>query len=271
MDKYAKVSKGQPLRIPAGLYNDLVDVVSKSAGVGWDGPITGAARGVIVKAYNDSGVDRARWDCMSLKHAPRFTIGADGLESVVFDAIQANADEPAAILQEPIAAGKFGNVLIFGYTLAKIATAAAVSEMAATPNAAGHNLLPGSDGTVRLLAQPSTTAASVRPVLVGSAASVAPEFYLYTLTNSMASGGAAAEIRTMDDLTQISASATVKDTLGHFDGLPAGHRGICLKSGGFYYAVAPYVCRVRWDSPDLEYTRDDGTNWTLIDTAEVCS
>lgn len=65
------------------------------------------------------------------------------------------------------------------------------------------------------------------------------DHFLFTLSEYMAGSGADAEIRTMDDTTQIEASATVKNTLGDFSHLGEGDRGICVKVDGVYYAVHP--------------------------------
>lgn len=95
--------------------------------------------------------------------------------------------------------------------------------------------------------------------------------FLYTLTSAMSAGSGTATIRNMADDTQIATSQTVVDTLGFFNGLAIGQRGICVNSGGTYYAIGPYVTKVRWDDPDLEYTKDNDTTWVNIDTAEDCA
>lgn len=95
--------------------------------------------------------------------------------------------------------------------------------------------------------------------------------YLFTLTGTITGGGGAATIRNMADDTEIATGQTVNDPLGHFEGLTAGYRGICFLQNGEYYALGPYVTQVRWDDPDLEYSRDDGTTWINIDTAEDCT
>ena len=95
--------------------------------------------------------------------------------------------------------------------------------------------------------------------------------YLFTLTATMASGSGACTIRNMADDAEIATSQTVVDTLGFFDGLASGQRGICIRQGGVYYAIGPYVTSVRWDDPDLEYSKDDATTWVTIDTAEECA
>jgi hypothetical protein len=95
--------------------------------------------------------------------------------------------------------------------------------------------------------------------------------YLFTLTGAMSSGTGTATIRNMADDTEIETGATIEDTLSFFDGLASGRRGICIKQDGAYYAIGPYVTDVQWDDPDLEYSKDGGTNWTNIDTAEDCT
>ena len=95
--------------------------------------------------------------------------------------------------------------------------------------------------------------------------------YLFTLTATMASGSGACTIRSMADDTEVATSQTVVDTLGFFDGLASGQRGICIRQGGVYYAIGPYVTSVRWDDPDLEYSKDNATTWVNIDTAEECA
>ncbi|QDV26962.1 hypothetical protein [Aureliella helgolandensis] len=121
------------------------------------------------------------------------------------------------------------------------------------------------------LPAPSTTVEKLLPVLLGAAGGGGDTHYLFTLTAAMSSGYGTATIRTMSDAEEIETGAVVAGTLGLFDGLAIGQRGICIKSGANYYAIGPYVTQVRWDDPDLEYTKDDGTNWTNIDTAEDCS
>lgn len=94
--------------------------------------------------------------------------------------------------------------------------------------------------------------------------------FLFTLTGTMSGGSGAATIRNMADDTEIETGASVIGPLGHFDGLTSGYRGICIKQGGEYYAIGPYVVNVRWVDPVLEQTKD-GTNYTTIDTAVNCT
>lgn len=220
---------------------------------------------VVIK--NTSGSDRSRFDCMSLDGTTQ-TIDDDAEFSVIFKAATADPDETPVILQEPIANNQFGIGCIFGYTLAKIEQASSSSHVWGTPNATNHNLDAGTEGPIKILATPSTSADSLRPVLVGAAAE-ATDHYLYTLTSAVSAGSGTATIRNMADATEIATGQTVNDPLGHMDGLAIGRRGVCIKVNNAYYAITPYVVDVRWVDPDLEQSKD-GTNYTNIDTAEDC-
>jgi len=96
------------------------------------------------------------------------------------------------------------------------------------------------------------------------------QLYLFTLTGTIASGSGAATIRNLADDAEIATGASLKDPLGHFDGLTSGYRGFCVADGGFYYALGPYVTHVLWNSPDLEYSRDGNVTQLPVDTAEPC-
>lgn len=95
--------------------------------------------------------------------------------------------------------------------------------------------------------------------------------YLFTLTGTIASGTGVATIRNLADTSEIATSQNVKDPLGHFDGLTSGYRGFCTKQGSDYYALGPYVTKVRWADPVVEYSRNNSTTWINIDTAEDCT
>ena len=94
---------------------------------------------------------------------------------------------------------------------------------------------------------------------------------LFTLTGTIASGTGLATIRNLADDTEIGTGLNVLDPLGHFDGLTSGYRGFCVKDGSDYVALGPYATTVNWNDPDLRYSRDGGTTWLAIDTAEDCS
>lgn len=65
------------------------------------------------------------------------------------------------------------------------------------------------------------------------------DHFLFTLSEDMGATEGLAEIRSMDDATQVEASAEVKNTLGDFSHLKSGDRGICVKVDGVYYSVHP--------------------------------
>jgi hypothetical protein len=168
MASYPKVKRGDPLNFPAGLQNDLIDLLNANGGVA-SGLVGLAAQGVVVMVKNTSGSDRARWDTMALSTTLRIALGSTGKESVVFSAIASDPAKPAAILQEPIANNKLGRALIFGYTLAKVAAGSA-STFAAKANSSSK-LVVDALGPVRLLASASVSAETIVPVLVGVAGS----------------------------------------------------------------------------------------------------
>ena len=85
------------------------------------------------------------------------------------------------------------------------------------------------------------------------------DHFLFTLSEDMGATEGLAEIRSMDDATQVEASAEVKNTLGDFSHLKSGERGICVKSGGIYYAVHPE------GGGTIEFLVDSAT--TISDTA----
>jgi len=124
----------------------------------------------LVWIKNTSGSDRSRFDCMALG-ATTQTIDVDGQVEVIFSATTASPTGTPVILQEPIANNQYGVGRIFGQTLAKIKQAASASDLQGTPNATNHNLDAGSSGPIKILSAPSTSADSLRPVLIGAASS----------------------------------------------------------------------------------------------------
>ncbi len=112
---------------------------------------------------NDSGSDRARFDCMSLGD-PLFEMLDDGTVDLLFKGLTAAADKTPAILLEPIANGAMGKAVIHGLALAKVG-GGSTSELTATPDATNHRLTPGGD--IKLLAAPHASAVKLLPVLLG--------------------------------------------------------------------------------------------------------
>jgi hypothetical protein len=240
MSTYKKAKRGDPLNFPAGLQNDLIDLLGGGeAGNRFSpGLIGSAAQGVVVKVKNTSGSDRARWENMALSTL-RFTLGTDGKESVIFNAVAADGTKPPAILQQPIANDKFGDALIFGYTLARVAAGAAAL-LAAKPNTS-HKLTPDAAGSVRLLAAPNAGAESVIPVIVGFGASSA--FYIYELEDDMATNSTTASIYPIQApffaTGLIASGATLLNTLGLASHQVTGGKGICVANGADYAVLIP--------------------------------
>ena len=97
-------------------------------------------------------------------------------------------------------------------------------------------LTSGTSGKAIILSPPESPGL---PGLILIRGGVEVDHFLFTLLEDMDGADAAAEIRSMDDTTQIKASADVKNTLGDFGHLVTGNRGICVKVDDVYYAVHP--------------------------------
>lgn len=136
------------------------------------------------------------------------------------------------------------------------------------PTNGSWDLSPSGTGFWKMAAD--TTSGSGVMLVREAAQSGGESHYLFTLTGTVASGSGTATIRDVTDSTEIATGATLKDLLGHFDGLTSGYRGFCFKKGSLYYALGPYTTKVRWSSPNLEYSRDNASTWLNIDTAEDC-
>lgn len=193
---------------------------------------------------------------------------ADGDVDLVFDLRDGAANEPTAVLLEPIAGGQFGQIIIDGLAIARVASGTASHEYAVASS--DGDLTPQAETSdILLLGSPSASVTTYLPVLLGVGAG-GDSHYLYTLTAAFSGGTGTATIRNLADDTEIATSQTVVDTLGHYDGLPIGGRGICIEAAGSYYALTPFVSDVRWNDPDLEQSKDGGTTYTNIDTTEEC-
>lgn len=272
---YSKVKSGERLQFPAAMFNDLVDLVGTEAGFGSDKPLTAQAQGVIVPVKNISGSDRLRFDCMALG-ATRWTIGDDGKETVVFDVDTADPAETPAILQTPIADGKFGRALIFGYTLAKLEQASSATDLLATPNASGHNLEPGTTGTIQILAAPSTSADCVRPVLIGGAtAAENDQTAIIKVTTAIAArSGATVSSQTCDRFTLVGTTLTDSGenlevfNLWHLE-IPADIYLTAVKIGEDWIAETPGLAGIRLSGSTLQHSID-GATWTTWHTGTTC-
>lgn len=229
-----KVSKGAPLQIAARDWNNIADAVNLKGGLSVsDGDKSLSNFGLIwVWVKNTSGNDRGRFDCMSLGDLV-FNIETNAQQDIVFEAKTADASKLPVILQEPIANNRIGRAAIAGLTLAKVATASSTSHLSGTPNASGHNLTPGQDGPSQLLASPSTSAATLRPVLLGLRNNNA--LFRFALTATLSGSSAAATIKTMAGSTV--ETSTVSDPESIFTGLASGKSGLCYLQNGVYYII----------------------------------
>jgi len=155
----AKVSPGQPLRIPAETFNAFVDAAvayqatrtSRQAEGGANLPTAG-----IVTVRNDSGADQERFAVLGIgtplilptENAAAFQ------ERVAMSLVAPDEDahvDRICILQEPIAAGKLGRGLILGITPVRLDVQAEDDRVAAVVTGETGSLKTGSTGAARIL------------------------------------------------------------------------------------------------------------------------
>lgn len=155
----AKVSAGQPLRIPAETFNAFVDAAaafqarrtSRQAEGGALIPTAG-----IVTVRNDSGTDQDRFAILGIS-TPLIlpTENAAAFQERVAVALVAPDEDAHAdricILQEPIAAGALGRGLILGVTPVRLDVQAEDDRVAAVVTGEAGSLKTGSTGAARIL------------------------------------------------------------------------------------------------------------------------
>lgn len=155
----AKVSPGQPLRIPAETFNAFVDAAvayqatrtSRQAEGGASLPTAG-----IVTVRNDSGADQDRFAVLGIG-TPLIlpTENAAAFQERVAMALVAPDEDAHAdricILQEPIAAGKLGRGLILGVTPVRLDVQAEDDRVASVVTGETGSLKTGSTGAARIL------------------------------------------------------------------------------------------------------------------------
>lgn len=281
MAKYDKVTAGSPLRISAGLYNDAVDFFSPNAGNAPGSASAAGAMRVLVRVKNTTTSDRKRWDCMSLGNN-RFVLGSNAEEALIYDAAAAASDKPPAILQQPIKAGEFGIACIFGYTLATIKQAGAATDLLATPYATDHNLQAGTTGTIKILSAPSTSAASIRPILIGGDGGSGSNAQSSKLVKTPGGGIAARSGTSISsascvEFKIVSGTLTTNtDTLDVFNpwpiAIPADYYITAQQEAitGLWVAQFPGVIDVRYVlDTALEHSSDKVT-YTNVETPEEC-
>jgi hypothetical protein len=161
----AKVSPGQPLRIPAETFNAFVDAAvayqasrtSRQAEGGANLPAAG-----IVTVRNDSGADQDRFAVLGIgsplilptENAAAFQ------ERVAMAVVAPDKDthvDRICILQEPVAAGKLGRGLILGVTPVRLDVQAEDDRVAAVVTGETGSLKTGITGVARILWKESGT------------------------------------------------------------------------------------------------------------------
>lgn len=223
-----------------------------------------SSRVIVVK--NTSGTDRQIYEVGKLGPL-LWDLETDGTSGVCWEIATATTTDTPVILLEPIADGGFGRAIVDGLALALVS--GGTGDFAEV-DVANNRLKPAVSGSIKLLQSPHASALRLLPVILGAGGIGGNAHYLFTLTGTISSGIGTATIRNLDDSADIATGVSLKDPLGHFDGLTSGYRGFCFSAGGIYYALGPYVTKVRWDDPDLEYSRGYAAAWLPIDTAEAC-
>ncbi|MBN8523799.1 MAG: hypothetical protein J0M02_00530 [Planctomycetes bacterium] len=154
----AKVSPGQPLRIPAETFNAFVD-----AAVAYQADRLGQCSGDpaireqtgIVLLRNDSGAARQRFDVLTLGN-PLVLPGADIQRfpsRISFRGLAPDTSKPGrfAVLQEPIAAGAIGRACIDGITPVAVDIVAVGDPYAEVVTGQPDALRSGASGSVLIL------------------------------------------------------------------------------------------------------------------------
>src|SRR5262245_10332354 len=118
-DDFRRVQSGDPLRIPAAVYNRLLDSLEgagPSQGAGTPG--VAARSPTVVKVRTSSGADRAQFEVLGLA-GPLVTPAsrlASFREQVTFDGVLPAAGHAGkfAVLLEPVPQGGIGRAVVAG-------------------------------------------------------------------------------------------------------------------------------------------------------------
>lgn len=207
---------------------------------------------------NDSGLDRERFDCMSLGE-PLYEMKEDGTVDLLFEGFTADPDpdKTAVILLEPIAADAYGKGVIHGLALAWVGPG---TGLWAQPNPEEHNLTPGA-GNIKLLATPSETEVKLLPVLLGGGGL---ETKFFTLLEDMPSGHDVFAWAVLEDwegnelqVAKLYNWSSFGLNLGIIDGAQAGYWGTAeFQQGKWRFEQGPCIltCNtegsISGDAPD---------------------
>lgn len=180
MPEPSKVFPGDPLRIPAGTWNALLDLLARL-------PRSGGARGsdflpddisaqTVVYVQNSTGVALALGDVIRLADAVTAVSATAPAFNVqpVFDGLDVDGStDTIAIALEPIADGSIGRAIVQGVAIATVS----ISDIAhryASPGAGVAYLTSGATGAVRLLSVPAGTGSQTVAVLLSNAGTTDP-------------------------------------------------------------------------------------------------
>ena len=169
-----KLSAGEPFRVKADTWNELVDVAAerRAARLGGPGPVPLSALrpACVVLVLNDTGADRVAGDVLAvgdaetdLANAPRDV----NVSPTFAAAVPASTADAVGVLMEDVPDGEYGRAAVQGVVLAKV-NVTSTSHKYAAPTASQVYLTSSNTfGPVALLGTPGSTGVQVFPVLVG--------------------------------------------------------------------------------------------------------
>lgn len=155
MATFDKVTPGDPFRMPANLYNRLVDVALKADNFNQIVvPSTRIRQTGIIKVRNDSGANRERFEVLGLT-SPLITPtdNLDQFQQEIALAGEAPSSTPGryAILIEPILSGQIGRAVVQGVTQCKINVSDTSHKFAESASGDTAKLVSAATGSARIL------------------------------------------------------------------------------------------------------------------------
>ena len=169
-----KLNAGEPFRVKAGTWNELVDVADerRAARLGGPGPVPLAALRPACVAWvlNDTGADRVAGDVMELGASEVDVGDAPRLVNVTptFAGTTPNSTaDPVGVLLDDVPDGEYGRAAVQGVCLAKVNVTNTGHKYAAPTASQVYLTSSNTFGPVALLGTPGSTGTQVFPVLVG--------------------------------------------------------------------------------------------------------
>lgn len=169
-----KLSAGEPFRVTANTWNELVDVADerRAARLGGPGPVPLAALrpACAVWVRNNTGADRVAGDVLklgasevSVADAPR----AVNVAPLFGGSTPGATADPVGVLQDDVPAGTVGRAAVQGVCLAKVNVTSTTHKYAAPTASQVYLTSSNTFGPVALLGTPGSTGVQVFPCLVG--------------------------------------------------------------------------------------------------------